>query len=182
MDFRLLGPLEVFAGPAPLPIAAGKQRALLAVLLLDANRSVSRDQIVDALWGERAPGTAPKMVQILVSQLRKALPESRVQRARPATCSRCDGRAGPGPVRAFGRRRPAGARGGPSREARGLLGRALALWRGPALAEFSEPFAMHEGARFEELRLAALEWRIEADLALGHHRDLVSELETLIAQ
>ena len=63
-----------------------------------------------------------------------------------------------------------------------LLGEALALWRGPALAEFSEPFARHEGARLEELRLAALELRIEADLALGHHRDVVGELETLIAQ
>ena len=67
-------------------------------------------------------------------------------------------------------------------EATELLGDALALWRGPALAEFSEPFARHEGARLEELRLAALEWRIEADLALGHHRDVVGELEALIAQ
>ena len=68
------------------------------------------------------------------------------------------------------------------RKARELLGEALALWRGPALAEFSEPFARHEGARLEELRLAALEWRIEADLALGHHRDVVGELEALIAE
>ena len=67
-------------------------------------------------------------------------------------------------------------------KARELLGEALALWRGPALAEFSEPFARHEGARLEELRLAALEWRIEADLALGHHRDVVGELEALIAE
>ena len=63
-----------------------------------------------------------------------------------------------------------------------LLGEALALWRGPALAEFSEPFARHEGARLEELRLAAVELRIEAELALGHQRDVVGELETLIAQ
>ena len=82
MDFRLLGPLEVLADGAPLRIAAGKQRALLACLLLEANRTVSREQIVDALWGEDVPDSAQKMVQIHVSQLRKALPESRL-RTRP---------------------------------------------------------------------------------------------------
>src|SRR5215218_9144188 len=83
MDFRLLGPLEAFDGPVPLQIVAGKQRALLAILLLNANRTVAREQIVDALWGEDVPDSAQKMVQILVSQLRKALPESRLQTRRP---------------------------------------------------------------------------------------------------
>ncbi len=183
MDFRLLGPLEAFAGPAQVQIAAGKQRALLAILLLHANHTVSREQIVDALWGEEVPDSAQKMVQIHVSQLRKALPEPRLQTSPPGYLlevgdeeldldrferSVADGR------QALSQSDP--------RNARELLGRALSLWRGPALAEFSEPFARHESARLEELRLAALEWRIEADLALGHHRDVVGELEALIAQ
>jgi DNA-binding SARP family transcriptional activator/class 3 adenylate cyclase len=183
MDFRLLGPLEALDGAAPLRLAAGKQRALLAILLLNANRTVAREQIVDALWGDDVPESAQKMVQIHVSQLRKALPEPRLQ-TRP-----------PGYLLEVGddeldltrfERSVAAARQALSqddpRTARGLLGDALALWRGPALAEFAEPFARHEGARLEELRTAALESRIDADLALGHHRDVVSELEALIAQ
>src|SRR5213079_2900052 len=83
MDFRLLGPLEALAGNAPVQVAAGKQRALLALLLLNANRTVSRGQIVDALWGGEAPGSAAKMVQIHVSQLRKALPEPRLHTRPP---------------------------------------------------------------------------------------------------
>ena len=78
MDFRLLGPLDVLNDREPVPISAGKQRALLAYLLLQANRTVSRDQIVDALWGEQVPDSARKMVQIHVSALRKALPEPRL--------------------------------------------------------------------------------------------------------
>jgi DNA-binding SARP family transcriptional activator len=83
MDFRLLGPLEALDGPARLRVAAGKQRALLAFLLLHANRTVSREQIVDALWGEEVPDSAPKMVQIHVSQLRKAFPEPRLHTIPP---------------------------------------------------------------------------------------------------
>src|SRR6266536_4864621 len=183
MDFRLLGPLEVFAGPAQVQIAAGRQRALLAILLLHANRTVSRDQIVDGLWGDDVPNSAPKMVQIHVSQLRKALPEPRLRTRPPGYVlevgedeldlarferSVADGR------RALSQGDAAGA----SR----LLRDALALWRGSALAEFSEPFARHEGARLMELRLAAVELQIEAELALGHQHEVVSELETLIAQ
>src|SRR4051794_26643669 len=182
MEFRLLGPLEALADSAPLTIAAGRQQALLALLLLHANRTVSRDRIVDSLWGDDAPESAVKMVQIHVSQLRKALPEARL-RTRP-----------PGYVLEVGddeldvarfERSVAGGREalsqGDARRARELLGEALALWRGPALAEFSEPFAGAEAARLEELRLTALERRIEADLALGRHDDVVGELEALVA-
>ena len=183
MDFRLLGPLAVFDGPAPLPIAAGKQRALLAVLLLQANRTVGREQLVDALWGEEVPESAQKMVQIHVSQLRKALPEGRLLTRAPGYLLEA---ADDEIDLARFERSVAGARRalsqGQAEQARALLGDALALWRGRALAEFSEPFARHEGARLEELRVAALELRIEADLALGHQRDVVSELEALIVQ
>ena len=166
-----------------MPIAAGKQRALLAILLLDANRSVGRDQIVDALWGEGVPESAQKMVQIQVSQLRKALPEPRLHTRPPGYLLevRDDELDLARFERSVADARRALAQG-QAQEARELLGSALALWRGRALAEFSEPFARHEGARLEELRVAALEWRIEADFALGHHRDVVSELEALIAQ
>ncbi len=183
MDFRLLGPLEAFAESRLLSVPAGKQRALLAVLLLNANRTVARDQIVDALWGESVPDSAAKMVQIHVSQLRKLLPEPRLRTR------------GAGYVLEVGddeldllrfERMVADARRALAQEdaqrARQLLGSALALWRGRALVEFSEPFAAHEAPRLEELRLGALEWRIESDLALGHHRDVVGELETLVVQ
>jgi DNA-binding SARP family transcriptional activator/class 3 adenylate cyclase len=183
MDFRLLGPLEISAGHAQLQIAAGRQRALLAILLLHANRTVSRDRIVDGLWGDDVPGSAQKMVQINVSQLRKVLPEPRLRTRPPGYLlevrddeldlarferSVADGRLALSEGDAAGASR--------------LLREALALWRGPALAEFPEPFATHEGARLEELRITALEWRIDADFALGQHRDTVGELETLVAE
>ena len=183
MEFRLLGPLEVIDGTAPLPLASGKQRALLAVLLLSANRTVARDRIVDDLWGDDVPASAQKMVQIHVSQLRKALPEPRLHTRAPGyalevgedeldlarfECLVADGRQA--------------LSLGEATKAAELLRDALGLWRGPALAEFSEPFARSEGARLEELRPSALEWRIDADLALGRHGDVIGELETLIAR
>ena len=124
------------------------------------------------------------MVQIHVSQLRKALPEPRLHTRRRATCSRCATTSSTSPVSSARVADGSAARSsqGDPEQASKLLGSALALWRGPALAEFAEPFARHEGARLEELRLAAVELRIEAELALGHHRDVVGELETLIAQ
>src|SRR6476646_3997069 len=164
MDFRLLGPLEVFDGSARLAIAAGKQRALLAMLLLHSNRTVGREQIVDALWGEglpeprlhsRPPGY---LLEVGEDELDLARFERAVAEARRALT---EDRAG---------------------EARMLLGDALALWRGRAPAEFSAPFALHESARLEEMRIVALEWRIEADLALGLHRDAVGDLEALVAE
>jgi DNA-binding SARP family transcriptional activator/class 3 adenylate cyclase len=183
MDFRLLGPLEVDGDATPVPLAAGKQRALLAILLLSANRTVSRDRIVDELWGDDAPESAQKMVQILVSQLRKVLPEPRLRTHAPGyTLEVADDELD---LARFERLVAEGRRaltGGDAARASELLRDAVALWRGPALAEFSEPFARHEGARLEELRIGALEWRIDADLALGRHRDVVGELEALTVQ
>jgi DNA-binding SARP family transcriptional activator/pimeloyl-ACP methyl ester carboxylesterase len=183
VDFRLLGPLEVIDGSSPLPLASGKQAALLALLLLNANRTVGRDRLVDELWGEDVPESAQKMVQIHVSQLRKALPEPRLHTRAPGYSLEVE----EGELdlsefeRLVGEGRGSLAEGDAENASR-LLRDALALWRGPALAEFSEPFAGPEGARLEELRVAAIEWRIEADLALGRHGDVVGELETLIAR
>ena len=176
-----MGPLEVVDGATSLPIAARKQRALLAVLLLNANRTVSRERIVDDLWGDTVPDSARKMVQIYVSQLRKTLPESRLHTRPPGYALELAGdeldldlfeR-----LVADGRAALSGGRAG---DASALIRRALALWRGPALAEFSEPFAHPEAARLEELRLTALEWRIEADLAVGRDAEVVGELEALV--
>jgi len=158
MDFRLLGPLEVFDGSARLPIAAGQQRALLAMLLLHSNRTVGREQIVDALWGEGVvPESALKMVQIHISQLRKALPEPRLHTRPPGYLLE----VGENELdlarfeRSVGSARQALSEGRAD-EARKLLGDALALWRGRALAEFSEPFARHEGARLLWRQLAKI--------------------------
>ena len=183
MDFRLLGPLEVLHDHVPARIAAGKQRALLAILLLNANQTISREQLIDSLWGEDVPDSAPKMVQIQVSQLRKALPEQRLHTRRPGYVLevREDELDLARFERAVADSRRALQHGDPE-SATERLRQALTLWRGPPLVEFSEPFAKHEGAHLEELRLAAVELRIGAELALGHQADVVGELETLIAQ
>jgi predicted ATPase/DNA-binding SARP family transcriptional activator len=183
MDFRLLGPLEVLADDAPVQIGAGKQSALLAVLLLNANRTVSREQLIDALWGDAAPESAQKMVQILVSQLRKLLPEPRLRTRAPGYVLE----VGEDELdlmrfeRLLAFSRDALSQGEAAR-ASALLREALALWRGPAIAEFAEPFAQHETRRLEELRVAALECRIEAEVALGHSGEVVGELDSLIAR
>jgi DNA-binding SARP family transcriptional activator/pimeloyl-ACP methyl ester carboxylesterase len=183
MEFRLLGPLDARDGDVAVRLGGVKQRALLAVLLLNANRTVARDRLIDDIWGDGAPDSAAKMVQIHVSQLRKLLPGDML-RTQPSGYSL---ELSPEAVdlHRFEQLAVAG-RGalaaGDCESAADRLREALGLWRGPALAEFSEPFAHSESRRLEELRLAALEDRIEADLARGRHADLVAELDGLIAR
>jgi DNA-binding SARP family transcriptional activator len=167
MDARLLGPLELLRGGEPIALGRPKERALLARLLLDANRTVSVDRLVDDLWGEEPPSTAVKMIQICVSKLRQALPADMLV-TRP-----------PGYVVELRPEELDLVRFDRLREQRRYR-EALALWRGPALAEFREPFAETEARRLEELRLSCLEDRIDADLALGRHAVLVGELEALV--
>src|SRR5829696_8634578 len=181
MQFRLLGPLEAHDGDRAVGLGGAKQRALLTLLLLDARRTVSTDRLIDELWGADAPESARKMVQIYVSNLRKVLPRGML-RTWPAgysldveTAATDLGRF----ERMAGEGRGALAAGAPDAAA-AALGSALALWRGPALEEFGEPFAVRERARLESLRLAALEDRIEADLARGAHADLTTELDGLV--
>jgi pimeloyl-ACP methyl ester carboxylesterase/DNA-binding SARP family transcriptional activator len=181
MEFRILGPLE--AGDPPLALGGGKQRALLAVLLVNAGRTVPRSRLIDDLWGEDVPETAAKMVQIHVSQLRKALPAGLLATRPPGYALE----VAPEDVdlhraeRLLADARAARETGyaGAAAEA---LREALGLWRGEALAEFDEPFAAVEAARIEELRLALTEERIDIDIALGRHADVVGELEALIAR
>ncbi|HEY7794565.1 MAG TPA: BTAD domain-containing putative transcriptional regulator, partial [Gaiellaceae bacterium] len=187
MEFRVLGPLEVVHQGRTLEIGAGRQRALLAVLLVHAHDVVSSDGLIDALWGERAPATAPKIIQSYVSRLRKALADggtSVLVTQPPGYVLRLE--KGELDADRFAellvRGRAALADGAPH-DASTLLREALGLWRGPALSDFAfDAFAQDEIGRLEELRLAALEERIDADLALGRQRELVAELEPLVAQ
>src|SRR5215218_1535289 len=184
MRYRVLGPLEVREGEESLPLAGAKQRALLALLLLHANSVLSRDRLIDELWGEEPPGTAVASLQVYVSRLRKLLPEATLRTQAPGYLLEVE--PDELDLRCFERLLAEGhealAGGDPERAAR-VLREALALWRGPALAEFAfEPFAQAEIGRLEDLRLTAVEERIEADLALARHADLIGELEALIAE
>jgi DNA-binding SARP family transcriptional activator/ABC-type branched-subunit amino acid transport system substrate-binding protein len=178
VDFRILGPLEAWANGRPLELGAGRQRALLALLLVNANEAVSADRLTDELWGERAPPSAAKVVQNYVSQLRRALPpETILTRGSGYLLRATDTDAGE-----FERLLEEARRQEP-REAVRTLRTALALWRGRAFADVEyEAWAQAEIARLEELRLVALEERIDAELRLGDAARLVPELEALVAE
>jgi DNA-binding SARP family transcriptional activator len=178
MDFRLLGPLEVFEHERPLALGGVKQRSLLAILLLHANELVSTDRLVDQLWGHAPPATAVKSIQVYVSRLRKELGDGRLVTRAPGYVLRVE----PPELDLARFEQLAGeaSRAAPEAAARKLRD-ALALWRGPALADLAyEQFAQVEIARLEEMRLAVLEQRIDAELKAGRHAELVGELESLV--
>ena len=192
LDYRILGPLEVHDGKERLPLGGAKQRSVLAILLLEANRVVSTDRLIEDLWPERTPGRPETAVQGYISDLRKLL-EPKRQSGTPFQVLTTQG---PGYIlrlssdeldlrrfeRLVGDGRQALAEGRVE-SAAPTLREALALWRGPPLADFTyEPWAQPAIARLEELRLACLEERIEADLAVSRHGELVGELEALIAE
>jgi DNA-binding SARP family transcriptional activator/pimeloyl-ACP methyl ester carboxylesterase len=183
MEFKLLGPLEVRDGAAPVAVAGRKQRALLARLLLDVNRTVATERLVDDLWGENVPESAQKMVQIYVSQLRKILPNGILRTQPPGYAIEVDP-AAIDLVR-FEQLRLEGEAAhaaGNAALAAERFGSALALWRGDALGEFQEPFARAEAARLEQLYVACIEARIDADLDRGRQTELAAELELLVAR
>ena len=182
MRFSMLGPLEIRGDDGePIEIGGARLRALLVRLALDPGRVVTVEALVDALWGETPPAGAVNAVQSLVSRLRRALGNGHVQgvpagyrlAADPADVDVHQFQA----LVAAGRE----AQADPARAA-ALLRDALALWRGPALADVAEaPFATAAAARLEQRRLAATEDRISADLALGRHAEVVAELDSLAA-
>jgi len=192
VEFRILGPVEAREGGSPVALGGRKQRALLAVLLLYANEVVSRDRLIDAVWGDVPPKSAADIVRVFVSRLRKTLEPRvagngayRVLQTWPAGYllavepDQLDVRRFESRLTEAGLARN---EGNPVAAAE-LLREALALWRGPALADFTyEPFAQGEIAHLEELRLAAVEERVDADLACGRHDDLVVELESLVRE
>ena len=181
LDFRILGPLEVASDEGAIRLGGPKQRATLAILLLDANRAVSVERLADDLYAGAAPVTAVTQIQRQISDLRKVLPASVIETRAPGYVIRLSSeqldlsrfeRWTNEAMQLLGR--------GDADRAADLLRDALALWRGAPLADLSyESFAQTAIERLEEIRLAALEERIEADLTLGRHRELVGELEQL---
>jgi predicted ATPase/DNA-binding SARP family transcriptional activator len=177
MRVRVLGPLEVWDDGRELPLGSGRQRALFVLLLLHADEVVSRDRLIDELWGERPPASAAKVLQGYVSQLRRRLPPESIVTRGSGYLLRGGGTDASEFERLVERARKEDAR-----EAALTLRDALALWRGGALAEVEyEAWAQAEIARLEELRLVAIEERIEVDLRLGEDAHVVPELEALVA-
>ena len=186
MEFRLLGPLEVRHDGRELLLRGRKLEALLVLLLLHANETLTREQLVDELWGADPPPTADKSLQVHVSRLRHALGDSDgliVTRGHGYAI-----RVEPEQLDLVRFRQLAEAGGqaladGSPEEAARLLREALALWRGEPLADLAgEPFAREAAGRLTEQRLVALEQRIEADLAIGRHREVADELGALVAR
>lgn len=178
MEFRILGPLEVVDGDRPVTLKGTRARALLVLLLVSANEVVSSDRLIEELWGDRTPAGATNALQYHVSQLRKALaPNELIVTKEPGYSIK----VGPDQLDLLRfERLVAEAQDAAPEDAARLLREALGHWRGRALADLErEAFAQSEIRRLEELRLVALEHRIEADLALGLRADLVPELEAL---
>jgi len=181
LEFRILGPLEVVDGTRALALGGLSQRALLAFLLLHANLVVSNDRLLDELWVGDPPSSGATALQVRVSQLRKGLgPAAERLETRPPGYALRVAR-GELDLDRFSDLVEQADGAGPA-AASELLRRALALWRGATLADLAyESFAQAAIARIEELRLVALERRIEADLSLGRHGAVVPELEELVA-
>lgn len=183
MEFRILGPLEIRRNDRPVRITGVKERAVLAMLLLHANEPVTTDRLVDELWGASPPATARKSVQVRVAGVRRAVRgdvlltrgDAYLVRLQPNQLD----------LHRFEQLLSDGSRAladGDPATAVTTLHEALALWRGPALADFAyESFAQPAIARLEELRVHALELRIEAQLGLGLHDRVIVELEDLVA-
>ena len=182
LEFRLLGPLEIVGGDGPIPLGGPKQRATLAILLLGANRVVPVERLADDLYHGAAPVTAVTQVQRQVSELRRILGAPAIETRPPGYILRL----APDQLdlhrfeRLTERAAQVRARGA-AQQAADLLREALGLWRGAALADLAdEPFARAAIERLEEIRLAAIERRIDAELALGRHAELVGELQELV--
>jgi serine/threonine protein kinase/WD40 repeat protein/DNA-binding winged helix-turn-helix (wHTH) protein len=181
MDFRILGALEVSRnGSGPIPLGGAKQRAVLAHLLLRANHLVPTEVLIDEIWGDEPPETARNTLQNYASRLRKALGEERLEGNRAgyrlrAEPSELDATRFESLLRDARRLLPIDARA-----AVGTFDDALGLWRGPALADLAgNPALQAQAARLDDLRLGALEDRIDAQLAIGQHGEVIGELEGL---
>src|SRR3989454_1962106 len=174
-EFRILGPLEVSDETGPLLLGGLKQRAVLALLLLDAGRVVSVDRLIDALWGEQPPRTAATSLQNFISALRKVLGPETLETKSPGY--RLNIKPGELDLDRF-RTAVEKSRKAEAAERSSALHEALALWRGPPLADLAfEAFAQPQIAHLEELRLTTLEERVEADLEAGRHGELVRQLQ-----
>src|SRR5438477_5967398 len=187
VEYRILGPLEVADEGEPVPLGRLKERLVLAILLLHANEFVSRERLIDELWGGLPPATAPQAVNVYVSQLRKPLTRNGHDPIATANggyrlevdTEQLDA-AHLRQLLANARERTAA---GELEAAAELLREALALWRGPTLAGLLlESHGRDEVAQLDELRLTALMDRIDCDLALGRHEDVFGELQVLVGE
>jgi DNA-binding SARP family transcriptional activator len=178
LEFRLLGPLEVLRDGEPVALGPPRQRQVLAFLLLRRGAAAATEELLDALWGDPQPPAAKAALHNAVSALRRALGADAVRTQRGAYAIRIE----PGGLdlaRFEALLDDARTRRGSGRRA--YLVAALALFRGPPLADFAhEPWAREEIVRLEELQLAALEDRLDCDVALGRHAEAVAELEALL--
>src|SRR5215831_193913 len=190
--FHILGPLEVVRSGCVVPLGGRRQRAVLALLLLQANRVVSFDRLAEDVWGGHPPPGSVTTLQSYVFRLRRALEPDRLPGDAGAVLVTRDrgyllrvnrGHLDAAVFEEAGAAGRAALEAGRYAEAAQALREALGLWRGPVLADLADyGFARPEAARLEELRLAAVEDRIDADLALGRHQALTGELERLAGE
>jgi DNA-binding SARP family transcriptional activator/tetratricopeptide (TPR) repeat protein len=183
MQFAVLGPLQVSQNGCPVGLGGPKQRALLAFLLLHANTVVSRDRLIDSLWGECPPPSAAESLDVYLSRLRKLVGHDRLSRqAGGYVLHVAPGELDSEQFECMVTNARQAAEAGDGREAARMLAGALALWRGPALADvLYQPFAGEPARQLEERRLEAIEARVEAELGCGAGATLVPELEQLVA-
>ena len=185
MQFRILGPIQaLFDDDQPAALGAPKQRGLLALLLVDRRRVVTAEQLIDGLWGEKPPASALQSLQVYVHGLRRALGAERIETAgRGYRVVVGEDELDLDRFERVLERGRAALEAGRADDAADELGEALAIWRGPALADLPEETRRAaEAERLEELRLTALELRYEAELARGRHDAVVAELEALTAE
>ena len=184
LDYRILGSLEVLDGDRVVSVGGARCRAVLAVLVISANRPVSVGRLIDEVWGDPSPPTAGNVVQGHVSDLRRALGRDAIETRGDAYVLHIA--RGGRDVDRFEERATSGAgalAAGRPQDASAAFADALALWRGPALAEIAEGgLLVAEALRLDEMRLHALERRIEADLACARDAELVGELRSLVAE
>ena len=181
-EIRVLGPLELIGERGPLPLGAPKERRLLAALVAEAGTTRSSDALANAIWGESPPRSAPKLLQVYVSKLRKHLPPEAGIRTHGSgyALELQDGVLDAARFESLLEDGREAARAGNAALAASILRRALALWRGHAYGELAdEEFVRAEAQRLDELRLVAFEERLAAELAVGRHAAVLAELRAL---
>ena len=171
MDFLVLGPVAVLAAGKPVPLGGPKQRLVMAVLILGANRAVSAERLIEQVWGDAAPETARGTLQAYISRLRKALGSERIEARAPGYVLQAAGDEVDADrferLVVDSQRR---LESDPQAAVR-LLDAALSIWRGAAVEDLAtEPALRAQAARLDELRLTAIGRRAEAKLALGRHQ------------
>jgi YVTN family beta-propeller protein len=181
--FQLLGRLEAYRDGVEVDLGPRKQRAVLVLLLLNANRVVPTDRLIDDLWGDSPPSTARAALQVYIAGLRKALANDGASLRTRAPGYVLELQPGALDIERFAQLRTEAQESGDDARRAALLHEALTLWRDEPLAELrTEPFFAAAVAQLEEVRLATVEERVDADLALGRHAALVPELDTLVAE